>query len=49
LFQLYEYARQKLISDLSKGRVADVPSAMQVLQEIRDAWSMIPDEVKDVT
>ena len=49
LFQLYEYARQKLISDLSKGRVADVPSAIQVLQEIRDAWSMIPDEVKDVT
>ena len=49
LFQLYEYARQKLISDLSKGRAADVPSAIQALQEIRDAWSMMPDEVKDVT
>jgi flagellar protein FliS len=47
LFQLYEYARQKLISDLGKGVVTDTPSAIDALREIRDAWHMIGDEVKD--
>ena len=47
LFQLYEYARQKLISDLGKGVVTDTPSAIDALREIRDAWEMIGDEVKD--
>ena len=47
LFQLYEYARQKLISDLGKGVVTDTPSAIDALREIRDAWHMIGDVVKD--
>ena len=47
LFQLYEYARQQLISDLSKGVVTDTPSAIDALSEIRDAWHMIGDEVRD--
>jgi len=47
LFQLYEYARQKLISDLGKGVVTDTPFAIDALDEIRDAWHMIGDEVKD--
>jgi len=47
LFQLYEYARQKLISDLGKGVVTDTPSAIDALSEIRDAWHMIGDEVRD--
>jgi len=47
LFQLYEYARQKLISDLGKGVITDTPSAIDALREIRDAWHMIGDEVKD--
>ena len=47
LFQLYEYARQKLISDLGKGVVTDTPSAIAALREIRDAWHMIGDEVRD--
>jgi flagellar protein FliS len=47
LFQLYEYARQKLISDLGKGGVTDTPSAIDALREIRDAWHMIGDEVRD--
>ena len=47
LFQLYEYARQKLISDLGKGVVTDTSSAIDALREIRDAWHMIGDEVKD--
>lgn len=47
LFQLYEYARQKLISDLGKGVVTDTPSAIDALREIRDAWHMIGDEVRD--
>ena len=47
LFQLYEYARQKLISDLGKGRAVDTPSAITVLDEIRDAWQMIGPESKN--
>ena len=47
LFQLYEYARQKLISDLGKGRAVDTPSAITVLDEIRDAWRMIGPESKN--
>jgi len=47
LFQLYEYARQKLISDLGKGVVTDTPSAIDALREIRDAWQVIGDEVRD--
>ena len=47
LFQLYEYARQKLISDLGKGVVTDTPSAIDALREIREAWHMIGDEVRD--
>ena len=47
LFQLYEYARQKLISDLGKGKAIDTPSAIAVLDDIRDAWRMIGPECKD--
>ena len=47
LFQLYEYARQKLISDLGKGRAVDTPSAITVLDEIRGAWRAIGPESKN--
>lgn len=47
LFQLYEYARQKLISDLGKGVLVDTPSAIDALREIRDAWHTIGDEVRN--
>ena len=47
LFQLYEYARQKLISDLGKGVLTDTPSAIDALREIRDAWHTIGDEVRN--
>jgi flagellar protein FliS len=41
LFQLYEYARQKLIGDLTKGVAEGTPSALEALGEIRDAWHAI--------
>ena len=46
LFQLYEFARQQLIADLSKGEVEGTQKAIQALQEIRDAWETIGPQVK---
>ena len=45
LFQLYEFARQQLISDLGKGTAEGTPKAKQALSEIRDAWQAIGAEV----
>ena len=46
LFQLYEFARQKLIADLTKGEADGTPKAIDALQEIRDAWETIGPQVK---
>ena len=46
LFQLYEFARQQLISDLTKGQADGTPKAIASLQEIRDAWETIRPQVK---
>ena len=46
LFQLYEYARQQMIADLTKGIADGTPKASQALQEIRDAWETIGPQVK---
>ena len=46
LFQLYEFARQQMITDLGKGIAEGTPKAMQALSEIRDAWQAIGTEVK---
>ena len=46
LFQLYEFARQQLIADLTKGEADGTPRALDALQEIRDAWETIGPQVK---
>ena len=46
LFQLYEFARQQLIADLTKGKADGTLKAMDALQEIRDAWETIGPQVK---
>ena len=46
LFQLYEFARQQMITDLGKGIAEGTPKAMHALGEIRDAWQAIGAEVK---
>ena len=46
LFQLYEFARQQLIADLTKGEADGTPKALHALQEIRDAWETIGPQVK---
>ena len=46
LFQLYEFARQQLIADLTKGETEGTPKAIVALQEIRDAWETIGPQVK---
>ena len=46
LFQVYEYARQQLIADLSKGKAEGTITAIEALQEIRDAWETIGPQVK---
>ena len=46
LFQLYEFARQQLIADLTKGKADGTPKAIDALQEIRDAWETIGPQVK---
>ena len=46
LFQLYEFARQQLIADLSKGNADGTITAIGALQEIRDAWEAIGPQVK---
>jgi flagellar protein FliS len=46
LFQLYEFARQQLIADLTKGVADGTPKATHALSEIRDAWQAIGSQVK---
>ena len=46
LFELYEFARQQLIADLSKGESDGTPKAIHALSEIRDAWEAIGPQVK---
>ena len=46
LFQLYEFARQQLIADLSKGKADGTIKAIEALREIRDAWETIGPQVK---
>ena len=46
LFTLYEFARQQLIADLTKGRADGTAKAIEALQEIRDAWETIGPQVK---
>ena len=41
LFQLYEYSRQQLLSDLRTKDGEGTKTAIQLLTEIRDAWSQI--------
>lgn len=38
LFQLYEYARQQMMSDLKAGKPEGSYQAISFLTEIRDAW-----------
>ena len=40
LFQLYEFARQKLIDDLGRGKAEGTPDAI-ILGEIKSAWDEI--------
>ena len=46
LFQLYEFARQQLIADLTKGNADGTKTAIKALHEIRDAWETIGPQVK---
>jgi flagellar protein FliS len=46
LFTLYEFARQQLIADLTKGQAEGTIKAIDALQEIRDAWETIGPQVK---
>ena len=41
LFQLYEFSRQQLLADMRAGEAKGVNDAIDVLTEIRDAWSQI--------
>jgi flagellar protein FliS len=47
LFELYEYARQQLIADLTKSKCEGTPKALAALSEIREAWHAIGDQVKN--
>lgn len=41
LFQLYEFARQKLIDDLGSGKADGTIHAINLLTEIKSAWDEI--------
>lgn len=41
LFQLYEYARQRLIDDLGSGKADGTPQAIKLLSDIKSAWDEI--------
>ena len=41
LFQLYEFARQKMIEDLGSGKADGTPNAITMLSEIKSAWDEI--------
>lgn len=44
LFQLYEYARQQLMSDMREIKSDGTRTAMNMLGEIREAWTQIKPE-----
>ena len=44
LFQLYEFARQKVISSLTKKDADGINQAITVIREILDGWQSIPIE-----
>lgn len=41
LFQIYEYARQQLLSDMGKAKPETTPTAIHALEDIIDAWKQI--------
>jgi len=41
LFQLYEFSRQQLLDALRAGEAKGTENAIEILTEIRDAWSQI--------
>ena len=45
LFQLYEFSRQQLLSDLRSGEANGTGNAIGVLTEIREAWAQIGPEI----
>ena len=42
LFQLYEFARQKIISSFTKKDTDGINQAIAVIREILDGWQKIP-------
>lgn len=42
LFQLYEFARQKIISSLTSKNSEGINQAISIIQEILDGWQNIP-------
>ena len=49
LFQLYEYARLKLIEDLGQGVANGTPQALEVITSITDAWKEMGKQNLDET
>ena len=47
LFQLYEFARLKLIEDLGKGVANGTPQALEVIASISDAWKEMGKQIRD--
>jgi len=47
LFQLYEYARIKLIEDLGKGVTEGTLGAINAIASIRDAWEEMGKQLSD--
>jgi flagellar protein FliS len=45
LFQLYEYSRQQLLNDIKTKDGGGTQTAIQLLTEIRDAWSQIGPQI----
>ena len=41
LFQLYEFSRQQLLDAMRAGEAKGTENAIEILTEIRDAWSQI--------
>ena len=45
LFQLYEFSRQQILSDMRAGEASGTVDAIGVLNEIREAWAQIGPEI----
>jgi flagellar protein FliS len=48
LFQLYEFARQKVISSFTKKDTDGINQATAVIREILDGWQSIPMENRNI-